>query len=488
MGRKGLTRLLVGIACVLAVGGYPLNADAAKRKAPRKLAPDRYASIVIDANSGDILYMRNPDALRYPASLTKMMTLYLTFEALEKGELTLDHVLKASKHASRQAPSKLDLHVEDKIVVDDAIRAVVTKSANDAAVVLAEEIGGTEQEFARRMTEKAHALGMGHTTFRNASGLPNPNQKTTARDLATLSIALKRDFPQYYSYFSTPDFTWGGVTYQNHNKLLAQFPGTTGLKTGYTAASGFNLATSVSRDGHDLVAVVLGGRTARQRDQHMMQLLEVQFARLKSGEPLIADAGSAADPSPEPKERPKVAVPSSVSAQKLAKAPPEAMPRSKPEPAKKIAAAAAAPAEKADPIADKIAALTPPPAKASARAGADMSEDEAEESQGDTDAGDPPAIDSRDASVINWLGGKGAWGIQIGAFAAMESAAARLSAAQALAPEFLSKATPAILPSANGSSTLYRARFGPFDERTASAACEALSHRGISCQTVRDAN
>lgn len=485
MGRKGLTRLLVGIACVLAVGGYPLNADAAKRKA-RKPLPDRYASIVLDANSGAVLYMRNPDALRYPASLTKMMTLYLTFEALDKGELTLDHVLKASKHAARQAPSKLDLRLEDKIVVDDAIRAVVTKSANDAAVVLAEEIGGTEKEFARLMTEKAHALGMDHTTFRNASGLPNPSQKTTARDLATLSMALKRDFPQYFSYFSTPNFTWGGVTYQNHNKLLTQFTGTTGLKTGYTAASGFNLATSVTRDGHDLIAVVLGGRTAKARDQHMMQLLEVQFARLKSGEPLIADAGSDAGATADPKERPKgavgSAVPSAAGTLKIAKNEPEATPRTKPAPPPKKAVVATA---SADPIGDKIAALTP---KTATRAGADVSEDVAEESQGDTDAGDPPAIDSGDAGVINWLGGSGAWGIQIGAFAAMESAAARLSAAAALAPEYLSKATPAILPSANGSSTLYRARFGPFDEASAAKACQALSHRGISCQTVREAN
>jgi hypothetical protein len=219
----------------------------------------------------------------------------------------------------------------------------------------------------------------------------------------------------------------------------------------------------------------------------MMQLLEVQFARLKGGEPLVADAGPVAiSATPDPKARPKAPVVPSRAATKIAKVEPEATPRTKPEQAKKVDVASAV---SADPIGDKIAALSP---KSPDRAGADLKVADAataEESQGDTDAGDPkPAIDSRDASVINWLGGNEAWGIQIDAFAAMESAAARLSAAAALAPEFLAKATPAILPSANGSSTLYRARFGPFDQTSAAAACEALSHRGISCQTVHDTN
>jgi D-alanyl-D-alanine carboxypeptidase len=441
-----------------------------KKRAPR---PDRYASIVVDANSGDILYTRQADTLRYPASLTKMMTLYMTFEALESGELTLDQVLTTSSRAARQAPSKLELRADDKIMVDDVIRAVVTKSANDAAVVLAEQIGGTEKEFARLMTEKAHALGMSRTTFKNASGLPNPGQRTTARDLATLGIALKRDFPQYFTYFATPNFTWGGVTYPNHNKLLTQYEGTTGLKTGYTSASGFNLATSVSRDGHDLVAVVLGGRTARARDQHMMQLLDVQFARLKNGGPLVADA----DPTPaSPAAKVRLsAVDPAPHSKAVLTAKAGANPRPRP------AATAVAPVltASADPIGDTIAALTEKTSESAA----------AEVGQGDTDAEDPrPILDSRDASVIEWLGGNQAWGIQIGAFVAMESAAARLSAASALAPDYLAKATPAILPAANGSSTLYRARFGPFDETQAQAACDALSHRGISCQTVHDTN
>jgi D-alanyl-D-alanine carboxypeptidase len=455
----------------LALGGSLDPAYAkGKKRAPR---PDRYASIVVDANSGDILYTRQADTLRYPASLTKMMTLYMTFEALESGELALDQVLTASSRAAHQAPSKLELRTDDKILVDDVIRAVVTKSANDAAVVLAEQIGGNEKEFARLMTEKAHALGMSRTTFKNASGLPNPGQRTTARDLATLGIALKRDFPQYFTYFATPNFTWGGVTYPNHNKLLTQYEGTTGLKTGYTSASGFNLAASVSREGHDLVAVVLGGRSARARDQHMMQLLDVQFARLKNGGPLVADADTA--PASAAKVRLSEADPVPKS-KAIVVANAGANPRPRPETGK---AAPAALAANADPIGDTIAALTEKTAE-----GVPL-----EIGQGDTDAEDPkPILDSRDASVIEWLGGNQAWGIQIGAFVAMESAAARLSAAAALAPDYLAKATPAILPAANGSSMLYRARFGPFDETQAQAACEALSHRGITCQTVHDTN
>jgi D-alanyl-D-alanine carboxypeptidase len=457
----------------LALGGSLDPAYAkGKKRAPR---PDRYASIVVDANSDDILYTRQADTLRYPASLTKMMTLYMTFEALESGELALDQVLTASSRAARQAPSKLELRTDDKILVDDAIRAVVTKSANDAAVVLAEQIGGSEKEFARLMTEKAHALGMSRTTFKNASGLPNPGQRTTARDLATLGIALKRDFPQYFTYFATPNFTWAGVTYPNHNKLLTQYEGTTGLKTGYTSASGFNLAASVSREGHDLVAVVLGGRSARARDQHMMQLLDVQFARLKSGGPLVADAGPAPASPPDPKAR-LPAADSVPKSRAVVVAQAGANPRPRPDAGKAVQPALVA---SADPIGDTIAALTEGTTQ-----GAPI-----EIGQGDTDDEDPkPTLDSRDASVIDWLGGNQAWGIQIGAFVAMESAAARLSAASALAPDYLAKATPAILPAANGSSTLYRARFGPFDETQAQAACEALSRRGITCQTVHDTN
>jgi D-alanyl-D-alanine carboxypeptidase len=485
MARLGLTRELVGIVCVWGWAGALLLAACPNAA----VAHDRYAAIVVDANSTNVLYERNADAYRYPASLTKMMTLYLTFEALEKGTLTLDQALSVSSRATYQAPSKLELKISDTITVDQAIRAVVTKSANDAAVVLAEAIAVEEHAFARVMTDKAAALGMSRTTFRNASGLPNPKQRTTARDLSTLGVALKRDFPQYFSYFSTPSFSWAGATFPNHDKLLTAYEGTTGLKTGYTAASGFNLATSVTRDGHDLVAVVMGGRTARARDDHMMQLLDLQFARLRGG-PVVADSGTdkpqAVAALADPRQRPAAVAsqgPSRMGVGKPTRV--GATPRPRPEAARVMQASLGA-----DPIGETIAVLTAASATPPSAGVAKPAQFAAlNASEGDTDEGDPkPQIDAKDASVINWLDGNHSWGIQIGAFVAMESAAARLSAAAALAPERLAKATPAILPSPNGSSTLYRARFGPFDQAEAQAACDMLSERGISCTPVHDAN
>ena len=227
-----------------------------------------------------MLYSRNADTRNYPASLTKMMTLYLTFDALESGSLRLDEALKVSRRAAGQAPSKLGLAVGSSISVENAILALVTKSANDVATVLAEALGGTEWEFAGIMTKKARALGMANTTFQNASGLPNRKQLSSARDMGNLAIALMQHFPKYYHYFSVTEFRFNGKTYQNHNNLLADYPGTDGLKTGYIAASGFNVAVSVTREGHRLIGVVFGGKSAKSRDDHMAVLLDKSFARL----------------------------------------------------------------------------------------------------------------------------------------------------------------------------------------------------------------
>jgi D-alanyl-D-alanine carboxypeptidase len=259
-------------AVALAVAIFvAVAADAAQAK---------YASIVIDVETGEVLYSRNADTRNYPASLTKMMTLYLTFEALESGSLRLDQPLKVSRRAAGQAPSKLGLAAGSTISVEDAILALVTKSANDIATVLAEALGGTEWEFAVMMTEKARALGMANTSFKNASGLPNRKQLSSARDMGNLAIALMQKFPSYYHYFSVTEFRFNGKTYKNHNNLLANYPGTDGLKTGYIAASGFNVAVSVTREGHRLIGVVFGGKTAKSRDTHMAELLDKSFARL----------------------------------------------------------------------------------------------------------------------------------------------------------------------------------------------------------------
>jgi D-alanyl-D-alanine carboxypeptidase len=235
------------------------------------------SAIVVDANSGNVLYAASPDELRHPASLTKIMTLYLLFERLEAGRLKLDSELPVSEHASVQAPTKLGLKPGQTIAVEDAIKGLVTKSANDAAVVVAEAIGGTESEFAEMMTKKARAIGMSHTVYHNASGLPNDDQVTTARDQALLGRAIQERFPRQYRYFSTLSFTYHGESMRNHNMLLGHVDGVDGIKTGYTQASGFNLVTSVHRNNRHIVAVVLGGATAGARDAKMRSLIETHI-------------------------------------------------------------------------------------------------------------------------------------------------------------------------------------------------------------------
>ena len=260
------------------------------------VANTRYAALVMDADTGEVIFSRKADHKRHPASLTKMMTLYMLFEALDRGELELDDRLLVSKHAWGQAPSKLGLEPGDTIGVEEAILAMVTKSANDVAVVIAEALGVSEWKFAKQMTRRARALGMSKTTFRNASGLYHRKQRTTARDMGLLARRLHEDFPEYYQYFSVVRFEYGNRRYKNHNRLLVDYAGTDGIKTGYIRASGFNLVASVSRDGRRLIAVVFGGRSARTRDKHMRELLDNGFARLASREqddgPVHATGGS----------------------------------------------------------------------------------------------------------------------------------------------------------------------------------------------------
>ncbi|MCE8016954.1 D-alanyl-D-alanine carboxypeptidase [Halomonas sp. MCCC 1A17488] len=243
-------------------------------------ANPRYAAIVIDVESGDVLHADNADATRYPASLTKMMTLYMLFEALENGSMHLSQPLPVSSHAASMPASKLWLSAGSTIAVEDAIKALVVRSANDVAVVVAEALGGTESGFARMMTQRANELGMPNTVFRNASGLPDNAQVTTARDMATLSIRVMQDFPQYYHYFSTQSFSYRGTTHTSHNRLVRNYPGADGLKTGFIRASGFNVATSAIRNDRRIVSVVMGGFTAASRDTHMADLLDRGFARL----------------------------------------------------------------------------------------------------------------------------------------------------------------------------------------------------------------
>ncbi len=274
----------------------------ARRKRAGGYAPP-YAEIVIDVNTGKVLRALNADALRHPASITKVMTLYLLFEQIDRGRYRLESPLRVSAFAARQAPSKIGLEAGETIEVEEAIKALVTKSANDVAVVVAENIAGSQDDFAELMTRKARSLGMSRTVFRNASGLPDPEQVTTARDLTILGRALHEKFPRYWHYFQMRQFDYAGTVYRNHNRLLGRVEGVDGIKTGYTRASGFNLLTSARAGGRHVMAVVLGGRSGRARDAQMASMVEDQLPRAYAGSriaPSVFAEARVADREPEP--------------------------------------------------------------------------------------------------------------------------------------------------------------------------------------------
>jgi D-alanyl-D-alanine carboxypeptidase len=284
---RNLRVCVLGLATIITAVIFTTDTADARRKGSRPhvrhVAKPSYSpafsSIIVDANSGATLTANNPDAIRYPASLTKIMTLYLLFERLESGKLKLDSELEVSEYASEQAPTKLGLRPGQTIKVEDAIKGLVTRSANDASVVIAEAISGDEDSFAKLMTRKARALGMSKTVYRNANGLPNSEQVTTARDQATLGRAIQDRFPRYYRYFATSSFVYRGHSIRNHNRLLGNVEGVDGIKTGYTRASGFNLVTSMRRGNRHLVGVVLGGRSGGSRDATMRNLLAENLAK-----------------------------------------------------------------------------------------------------------------------------------------------------------------------------------------------------------------
>ena len=270
-----------------------------------------YAAIVVDVKSDQVLHEVNPDAPRHPASLTKVMTLYMLFEQIEAGKFKLDTPLQISVHASVQNPTKLGLKANSTISVEDAIKGMCTRSANDAAVVVAEAVGGTEEDFSRLMTEKAHSLGMVNSTYVNASGLPAEEQITTARDQAILGRAIQDRFPTYYRYFSTLSFRYRGKDIHNHNGLLGQVRGMDGIKTGYTEASGYNLLSSVRRDEKHIVAVVLGGKSGAARNERMRQLIEehILHASNRRTAPPIMEAADPKPKAPVEKTAPAVSLP-----------------------------------------------------------------------------------------------------------------------------------------------------------------------------------
>src|SRR3984893_1295758 len=372
-------------------------------------------SIVIDAETGRILSEMNADAITYPASLTKMMTLYLTFEALNAGRLRLDQYLPVSTEAANKSPTKLHLVPGDSVQVHDLILGIVTKSANDAAAVLAEGLAGSEPAFADRMTAKARQLGMTSTVYRNASGLPDPEQRTTARDVAQLALALYHDFPREYRYFATREFFFRGRVILTHNHLLDWYEGADGIKTGYIGASGFNLAASAVRNGHRLIGVVMGGASAGSRDREMAALLDQGFSEVGAGATLVAGR--------------EVLSPSAAPVVAETDQPEPARPREKiGQPAKD---------------APNIPRHLSPVAKAEAA----------------------PMANDR-------------WSIQLGA-SRVESAAEEAARSAAAVPGARGKPVQIVRPSKGGKEHVYRARLLNFSPQEAQGACAALHKKKI---------
>jgi D-alanyl-D-alanine carboxypeptidase len=440
----------------------------------------RYASIVIDAQTGRVLSSSRADELRYPASLTKMMTLYMVFDALEKGELTMNERLYVSQNAAAQSPSKLGLRPGSTITVHDAILSLITKSANDASVVLAEKLGrGSEARFARQMTEKARALGMSRTTFANPNGLPNPRQVTTARDMATLSLALINDFPEQYRYFSTPSFTFNGVAMRNHNRLMATYDGMDGIKTGYIHASGFNLAASAARDNHRLVAVVFGGRTATSRNEHMKELLDEGFAEVLNQRTVIASRPSQTTGTVT--SAATTSISTAAQAQSFT-APSGAQLQTVKVPVNKPQPASSTPAPSAAEAAAKPAGLRLEPAQTSQTVTHSTSRA--------PEVYMPRTVSNRDTGVILTSPTQttmaassaavsytqtGQWAVQIGAFTS-ENAGARalMDAVSRLPHDFKKAAKPHLVTLETSNGLIYRARLAGFDKNKAADACRIL--------------
>jgi len=445
---------------------------------------ERDAAIVVDGATGKVLYSRNPDEERYPASLTKMMTLYLLFEALDKGTFKLSSQLTASTHAAAQFPTKLGLKPGDTIDVETAIKAVAVLSANDVAVVVAEAVGGSEGNFAAMMTDKAHALGMTHTNFANASGLPDKEQLTSASDMALLGRHLAYDFPQYFGYFSTPSFAFNRRVYNQHDYLLEQFPGTDGIKTGYTRASGFNLVTSVVRYNKHLVGVVMGGVSVPGRDKEMMQLLSAAFTLAENDRTLLAEAnppwlGGKGPATPPFRKAPPAKSNVAVAIAELAENPPKPAAAAAPPPpaalptlpAVPVASTDAAPPapqqpDAAPPTDTRVANVLQPAAPA-------PQQPEQQLAQGDVT--ETPPVGDPNASTKRWV-------IQIGAFATEELAEEQLAAYAQRALNLFQQSRRFVIPfESTDGQTLYRARFGMFDEDEAREICRQMTSRGQTC-------
>jgi D-alanyl-D-alanine carboxypeptidase len=448
------------------------------------------ASIVIDANTDTVISQENPDRLLHPASMSKLMTLYLAFEALESGRITLQRSFPVSAHAESMSPTKLNLVAGQTIKVEDLILSMVTLSANDSAVVLAEGLGGSEDRFGQLMTRKAHQLGMVNTNFRNSNGLPDPAQISTARDMAILCRALIRHFPQYYHYFSVREFTYNGIEHSNHNHLMSRYEGMDGLKTGLTNASGFNLSASAVRNGRRLIGVVFGGTSAVQRDDYMAALLDEGFRRSSN----VAMTTAVAPPVPGHKPSELTAAGASAT---VASLPPTPVPVAPvPQPIGDVRGPAVAEAL------EPTAAPAPEAAgqngiKINARRPKTIAELSAATGQGDVEGPDdvkpaakPQPSGQRMAMLVVPKSQRekaarapvteALWSIQVGAYATKAATEAAIKQAIKKVPALLrnAKVVVAALPQKHG--TVYRGRLSGLEANDARKACRLLSH----CMTV----
>lgn len=496
MRRKAIRAMGVFVAAILVLG------IAAPAEAARVPALGQDAAIIVDGVSGRVLYERDAYEIRYPASLTKMMTLYLLFESFESGALRFDSQLPTSAFAASQTPTKLNLRRNETIDAKTAMEAIIVRSANDVAVVVAEAIGGTEPGFARLMTQKAGELGMLNTHFANASGLPDAQQISTAADMALLGRRLAYDFPEYYKFLAHTEFYFKGRRYTGHNNLLGAFEGADGIKTGYTRASRFNLVTSAVRGNKHLVGVVMGGRTAASRDAEMMRILSTAFEEVDKYPLLVAYANVPWKDGDGPKIIPSwdAALPppvllaafgeqgqssSSPQAITVAELPSRSaiIPQEKPAP---VLANAAVPFADGDLIASLIDSLSP------FNEAAEDAAANASQASGQTTTMQPTpkpnAIDSAPSEefthgdTASGASDDRRWSVQIGAFANEAAANMQLQIYAENSADVLGQAERLIVPYAGeGGSTIYRARFGPFEENEARAVCQRMITRGETC-------
>ena len=503
-----------------------------------------FSAFAIDGNSGRVLYGQDENALRHPASITKVMTLYLLFGELERRRLSLDTRIEVSAHAAAQKPTKLGLRAGSTIRIEDAIKAIVTKSSNDMAVAIGERIGGSEPAFASLMTRKAHALGMSRTNFVNASGLPADQQWTTARDLATLGRAIHDKYPEYFHYFSTHSFTYAGQTMANHNHLMDQVEGMDGIKTGYTTASGFNLLSSVNRNGHWLVSVVLGGKTRLGRDRIMADIIEAQVDKCATHRsapmvaenpdlehvaeaiPVVTHVGEDAPPveGVDDEAAAENAPPMPVAREAVAAAEPEAAPvppadteaAPEPEPVRgpvhlrrahvEVAEAEiAAPSERARPA--FVSNVPMPPERdmlstGSIRATAHLDgstshydgattttpsrRSRREKATAKAELMKPIKVASLEPVVPAGRPSHGGVMIQIGAPDSVAKANDLFARAKGHAHGALSGARPFTEKVQKGGATLYRARFAGLEPDEAEGACKSLKRAGMSCFTTKN--